>query len=129
MKVLFALLLCAVPVAWDLVAGLHYKNKGSSVPHTFTSTVRIILMTGLIWLAPVTWWQSLLLTIGFHWFVFPILYNVKVLNVHWSYVGETAVLDRLERKVRNAITTPGVYFLKLALLMSAVKFYINPNIY
>lgn len=129
MKILFALLLCALPVAWGLVAGLHYKKKGSSVPHTFTATIRGILMVALCWLAPVMWWQSALLTVGFHWLVFPILYNRKVLDVHWSYVGETAALDRLERKVRNTITTPGVYFLKLALLMSAIKFYINPNIY
>ena len=129
MKIIFALLLCAIPVVWDLVAGLHYKKKGSTVPHTFTATIRGILMVGLIWLAPVMWWQAALLTVGFHWLVFPILYNTKVLDVHWSYVGETAVLDRLERKVRDKISTPGVYFLKLALLMSAIKFYINPNIY
>ena len=129
MKILFAILLTAVPVAWDMWAGFHYKKKGSSVPHTFTATIRGILMVGLIWMAPVMWWQSALLTVGFHWLVFPILYNTKVLGVHWSYVGETSKLDRLERKVRDKITTPGVYFLKLAWLMSAVKFYINPNIY
>ena len=129
MKLLFAILLTAVPVAWDMWAGFHYKKKGRSVPHTFTATIRGILMVGLIWLAPVMWWQAALLTVGFHWLVFPILYNTKVLGVHWSYVGDTSMLDRLERKVRDKITTPGVYFLKLALLMSAVKFYINPNIY
>lgn len=129
MKLLFAILLTAVPVAWDMWAGFHYKKKGSTVPHTFTATIRGILMVGLIWLAPVMWWQAALLTVGFHWLVFPILYNTKVLGVHWSYVGDTSMLDRLEKKLRNAITTPGVFFLKLALLMSAVKFYINPNIY
>lgn len=129
MKLLFAILLTTVPVAWDMWAGFHYKKKGSSVPHTFTSTIRGILMVGLIWLAPVMWWQSALLTIAFHWAVFPVLYNRKVLDVHWSYVGETAKLDKAERWLRNKITTPGVFFFKLALLMSAVKFYINPNIY
>jgi hypothetical protein len=129
MKLLFAILLTTVPVAWDMWAGFHYKKKGSSVPHTFTSVIRGIGMTALVLLSPVMWWQAALLTVGFHWLVFPILYNTKVLGVHWSYVGETAKLDKAERWLRNKITTPGVFFFKLALLMSAVKFYVNPNIY
>src|SRR5690606_41320401 len=97
MKILFALLLCAAPVAVDFYAGKYYTKKGSSVPHFFTSTIRGILMVALIWLSPAMWWQSALLTVGFHWVVFPVLYNLKVLDVHWSYIGETSKLDKAEK--------------------------------
>jgi hypothetical protein len=130
MKLLFAFLLCILPVAFDLLAGRIYWKKKTVVAHMLTASVRLLIMAGLSYLNPsVMFWQSMLLSVSVHYFVFPIAYNRLIILKEWDYVGTTALLDRAENWLRGKIGTLGVITLKVMFLASAVKFYINPCVH
>jgi len=130
-KLVFALLLCIVPVAAELILDyLLYYAEGKPDNHIFTAGFRVAFMISISLLNDTTKkWQSLLLTFGFHLLWFPILYNLLILHQPFDYIGTTAWTDRVEQQIRDIITTPGVLFIKLAVFGSAVKFYINTKIY
>ena len=129
-KFIFAVLLCIVPTGVELILDyLLYWQKGVVDNHILTATFRVAFMLGLAALnTSVKLWQSLLLTFSFHLLFFPILYNVLIMGQPFDYLGTTAWSDVVEQRIRDVVSTPGVYFFKLALLMSAIKFYINPKI-
>lgn len=129
MNWLFFVLLIVVPVVVESKVDSMWYKRSKSDPKILTMVLRGIIMAALTWLAPGQHWQSAALTITAHLLWFPIYHNTVVLKQHWSYVGRTAAMDRAERWLRNKITTPGVLFIKLALFMSAVKFYFNSDIY
>jgi hypothetical protein len=130
MKLLFALLLCILPVAFDLLAGRIYWKKKTVVAHMLTASVRLLIMAGLSYLNPsVMFWQSMLLSVSVHYFVFPILYNRLIILKEWDYVGTTALLDRAENWLRGKIGTLGVITLKVMFLASAIQLYINKCIH
>lgn len=124
MKLLFALLLCILPVAWDLLIGRIFWKKKTVVAHMLTASIRLLIMVGLSYLNPsVMFWQSMLLSVSVHYFVFPILYNRLIILKEWDYVGTTAWLDRAENWLRGKISTLAVITLKIMFLASAIKFY------
>lgn len=130
MKLLFGILLCVLPVAWDLIIGRAYWKKETTVKHVLTASVRLLIIAGLALLNPdIEAWRSVLLAVSFHFFVFPILYNRLIMDQRFDYLGTSAWSDRIEQKIRNTITTPGVFALKLMFLMTAIKFYVDPLIY
>jgi hypothetical protein len=128
-EMIFFILLIALPVVIESKVDSFWYRRGLSDPKLLTMILRAVIMGVLVWLAPVQYWQSILLTVSAHTFLFPIYHNVVVLHRHWSYVGRTSAFDRAEQWLRDKITTPGVLFLKLALFASAIKFYFNPDIY
>lgn len=76
MKILFAILLVTIPISWDLLIGRIFWKKKTVVAHMLTTSVRLLIMAGLSYLNPsVEFWQSMLLSVSVHYFVFPILYN------------------------------------------------------
>lgn len=124
MKLLFALLLCILPVAWDLLIGRIYWRKKTAVAHMLTASVRLLIMAGLSYLNPaVEFWQSMLLSVAWHYALFPPLYNKWIILKEWDYVGTTAWLDRAENWLRGKISTLAVITLKIMFLASAIKFY------
>jgi hypothetical protein len=126
MKLLFAILICALPVAWDLIIGRVFWRDKKVVNHPATTAVRILLMLALAYFNPtVEVWRSLALTITFHFLVFPILYNRLILNQAWYFIGTTALSDRIELKVRGTISTEGVYFFKFLFLLISVTYYVT----
>lgn len=130
MKLLFAILLCTIPVLWDLAAGRYFWKKKRTVPHWVTSLVRLLIMAVLAYYNPaVEPWRSVLISVGFHYFFFPALYNRLVIDQKWDYLGKTALLDRFEAWVRSKLTKEFVIWFKIAFLMTAIKFYINPCVH
>lgn len=130
MKLLFAILLCVLPVAWDLIIGTVYWKKNTTVEHVLTASVRLLIIAVLVLLNPdIEAWRSVLLAVSFHFLVFPILYNRLIMDQRFDYLGTSAWSDRLEQKIRDKITTPGVFALKLMFLMTGIKFYVDPFIY
>jgi hypothetical protein len=130
MKLLFALLLCTLPVAWDLLIGRIYWKKKTVVAHMLTTSVRLLIMAGLSYLNPaVMFWQSMLFSISVHYIAFPPLYNRLIILKEWDYVGTTALLDRAENWLRSKISTLGVITLKVMFLASATQLYINKCIH
>lgn len=125
MKLLFAILLCVIPVIVDLFFGRIYWRKKTIVQHMFTATIRIIIIVGLSLLNSIELWRSALLAVSFHYLVFPILYNRLILGQRFDYLGTTADFDKAERWVRDIISTPGVFFFKILFLIIAVKLYIS----
>lgn len=124
MKLLFGILLCALPVACDLIIGRVCWKKKTVVQHVLTSGIRLAIIALLSILNPaVEFWRSALLAIAFHYSFFPVLYNRLILGVRFDYLGTTALSDRLEQDVRDIISTPGVFFFKIAFLLIAIKFY------
>lgn len=130
MKLLFALLLCILPVAWDLLIGRIYWKKKTVVAHMLTASVRLLIMAGLSYLNPSTvFWQSMVLSVSVHYFVFPILYNRLIILKEWDYIGTTALLDRAENWLRGKISPLGVITLKVMFLASGIQLYVNKCIH
>ncbi len=130
MKLTFALLLCVVPVLWDLIIGRIYWRGKTVVNHFFTAGVRLAIMVVLSYYNPSAMiWQSLLLAVSFHTIAFPPLYNKLIIQKEWHFIGKTALLDRAEDWLRGKITGWGVITLKVAFLMTGIKFYVNPCVH
>jgi hypothetical protein len=126
MKILFAILLCALPVAWDLIIGRVFWRKKTVVNHPATTAVRLLIMLALAYFNPtVEVWRSLALTVTFHFLVFPILYNRLILNQAWYFIGTSALSDRIELRIRGTISTEGVYFFKFLFLLISVTYYVT----
>lgn len=130
LKLLFAILLCLITPGevggdWWL-----YYRRGKEDNHTLTTLIRWALMFALSWFNPtVQFWQSILLTLSFHWLFFPILYNVIVLKKPFDFLSENVWYDRKEQWVRDRISTGGVFFFKIVACALGVYLYINPEIY
>lgn len=130
MKILFAILLVTIPISWDLLIGRIFWKKKTVVAHMLTTSVRLLIMAGLSYLNPsVEFWQSMLLSVSVHYFVFPIAYNRLIILKEWDYVGTTAWLDRAENWLRRKIGTLGVITLKVMFLASGIQLYVNKCIH
>lgn len=129
-KLLYAILLCIVPTGVELVLDYQiYWVRHLVDNHLLTAAFRVAFMLGLSLInKEVKFWQSLLLTFSFHLLFFPILYNLIILHQPFDFLGTSAWTDRVEQDIRDVISTPGVFFFKIALLMTAIKFYVNPRI-
>ena len=129
-KLLYAIALCLVPTGVELFIDYQfYWVRAVADNHILTALFRVAFMLALSALNnTVKFWQSLLLTFSFHLLFFPIQYNLVVIHQPFDFLGTTAWSDVVEQKIRDVISTPGVLFFKIALFMSAVKFYVNPKV-
>lgn len=74
------------------------------------------------------WWQGALLASAFHILTFNYAFNRLILDKDLGYLGNN-LLDRAEKWLASKITAMGILAIKVMLFATAVKFYINPNIY
>lgn len=97
--------------------------------HGVTGAIRCVLIF-CVGFNPFTefWWQGALLASAFHILTFNYSFNKLVLDKPLGYLGNN-LLDRAEKWLASKITAMGILAIKVMLFATAVKFYINPNIY
>lgn len=97
--------------------------------HGVTGAIRVLLIIA-VGFNPFTiyWWQGVLLASAFHLLFFNYSFNLLILDQPADYLGNN-LLDRAEKWLASKITAMGILTLKIIIFASAVKFYVNPNIY
>lgn len=125
MKLLFAILLCVVPVLWDLFIGRIYWKKKTVVMHTITAAVRGLIVIVLSYFNNVELLRSILLSISFHYAFFPPLYNRLIIMQPWYYVGKTALLDRIETWLAQRLSGWFIIWFKVSFLGVGIVYYIH----
>lgn len=98
--------------------------------HFLTGCIRLafILAAGFGNPSAIFWWQGSLLAFSFHYLLFDGLFNHWVLDKDLSYFGNN-LADRVHKWLVDRISLMGLYFIKLMILVSAIKFYIDPYIW
>lgn len=125
MKTLFAILLVVIPIAWDLIAGRIYWKKKRIVDHMFTAGVRLVIMALLAFLNSVSFGQSILLSVAFHYAFFPPLYNRIIINQPWHYIGKSSWTDKIESWIAEKTTGLVIIWFKACLLGVGIVFYVH----
>ena len=99
-------------------------------PHFLTAVIRslFILAAGFGNPNVIFWWQGSLLAFSFHYLLFDPLFNHWILGKRPDYFGSNWT-DRVHYWLAQRITLQGLYFLRVMLFASAIKFYIDPSIW
>jgi hypothetical protein len=129
MKATLGILLMLVPFlseyAIDSTRTLMNKRHDK---HLLTGSIRVVLII-LVGLANpmVLWWQQSLLAFAFHYMVFDFAFNAYVLDRPIWYLGNNWI-DRVHQEIQNRVGFVGLTALKLMVLITGIKFYVNPCI-
>lgn len=111
------------------IDGYRTIKLGRNDRHGVTGAIRCFLI-GCVGFNPFTeyWWQGALLASAFHILTFNYSFNLLILGKDMGYLGNN-LLDRAEKWLASKITAMGILAIKVMLFATAVKFYINPNIW
>jgi hypothetical protein len=130
-KIILGIILTLFPLLFELATeGYRTIVLKRRDRHFLTACIRLtfVLAAGLGNPSVIFWWQGSLLAFSFHYLLFDPLFARWVLHQDISYFGNN-VLDRVHKWLADRISLMGLYFLKLMVLASAIKFYIDPYIW
>jgi hypothetical protein len=130
MEIIIALIYTVFPSLVEFsIDGYRTLKLKRNDRHGVTGAIRCFLIF-CVGFNPFTqfWWQGALLASAFHILVFNYSFALLILDREAIYLGNN-ILDRADKWLASKITALGVLTIKMILFASAVKFYINPNIY
>lgn len=130
-KIILGIILTLFPLLFELsTEGYRTIVLKRRDRHFLTACIRLtfVLAAGFGNPSVIFWWQGSLLAFSVHYLLFDPLFAHWVLDKDLSYFGSN-VIDRAHKWLADRISLLGLYFLKLMILASAIKFYIDPYIY
>lgn len=130
--VILGIILSVFPLLFELATeGYRAKVLKRHDQHFITACIRWVFILAAGFGNPLItfWWQGSLLAFALHWLCFNGMYNVWILEQRIDHTGNNFT-DRIQRWITGkGVPLIAIYFLKLVVLASAVKFYIDPYIW
>lgn len=110
---IYGIAIYALTIVVDLFTDVRLWYKDQKVNHFRGAALRLIGLIPACWLIG---WAVIPLALFLYWILFEGMYNVLI-GQKWWYIGETAKIDKLQRKY------PAIKILKYVLLIFSILFY------
>ena len=109
---IYGILILILTIGVDLITDVNLYYKKGKVNHVRGAALRLICLAPASYLMG---WQFIPLILFAYWILFEGFYNLLI-GQKWNYVGETARIDKLQRKY------PVIYWLKYIGLAGSIIF-------